>query len=75
VSEVDARATASFIDSHTLLLHENFLGGPFDSRIGITVDGNTVTMTLLSRETPDNTALDRFLGELLYGSGPFTRQL
>jgi hypothetical protein len=74
VSEVDARATASFLDAHTLLLHENFLGGPFDSRIGIAVDGNTVTMTLLSRETPDNTAMDRFLGELLYGSGPFTRE-
>ena len=74
VSEVDARATASFLDAHTLLLQENLLGGPLQTRVGITVEGNTVTMTLLSHETPSGSATDRFLGELLYGSGPFVRQ-
>jgi len=74
VSEVDSRATASFLDAHTLLLQENLLGGPLQTRIGITVEGNTVTMTLLSHETPSNSATDRFIGELLYGAGPFTRR-
>jgi hypothetical protein len=74
VSEVDARATASFLDAHTLLLQENLLGGPLQTRVGITVDGNTVTTTLLSHETPGGSATDRFVGELLYGAGPFTRR-
>jgi hypothetical protein len=74
VSEVDARATASFLDAHTLLLQENPLGGPLQTRVGITVDGNTVTTTLLSHETPGGSATDRFVGELLYGAGPFTRR-
>jgi hypothetical protein len=74
VSEVDARATASFLDANTLLLQENPLGGPLQTRVGITVEGNTVNMTLVSHETPSNSATDRFVGELLYGAGPFTRQ-
>ena len=74
VSEVDSRATASFLDAHTLLLQENLLGGPLQTRVGITVEGNTVTMTLLSHETPGGSATDRFVGELLYGSGPFIRR-
>jgi hypothetical protein len=74
VSEVDARATASFLDEHTLLLQENPLGGPLQTRVSITVVGDTVNVRLLSHETPDNLATDRFIGELLYGSGPFIRQ-
>jgi hypothetical protein len=74
VSEVDARATASFLDDHTLLLQYNPRGGPLQTRVGIAVEGDTVTVTLLSHQTPDNLATDRFIGELLYGSGPFTRQ-
>ena len=74
VSEVDARSTASFLDEHTLLLQENPLGGPLQTRVSITVVGDSVNVRLLSHETPDNLATDRFIGELLYGSGPFTRQ-
>ena len=68
------RATSTFPDDHTLLLQENVLGGPLRTRIGITVEGDSVTLTLLSHETPTNSAEDRFIAELLYGSGPFTRQ-
>jgi hypothetical protein len=71
VSEVDMRATSTFPDDHTLLLQENVLGGPLQTRIGITVEGDSVNVTLLSHETPNNSATDRFIGELLYGSGPF----
>jgi hypothetical protein len=74
VSEVDARATASFLDEHTLLLQENPPGGPLQTRVSITVVGDSVSVRLLSHETPGNLATDRFIGELLYGSGPFTRQ-
>lgn len=74
VSEVDSRSTASFLDEHTLLLQENPLGGPLQTRVSITVVGDSVNVRLLSHETPDNLATDRFIGELLYGSGPFTRQ-
>ncbi len=74
VSEVDSRATASFLDEHTLLLQANSYAGPLETRVGISVEGNSVALTLLSHETPDNLATDRFIGELLYGSGPFTRQ-
>jgi hypothetical protein len=74
VSEVDARATASFLDDHTLLLQENPPGGPLQTRVGIAVDGASVTLTLLSHETPGSLATDRFIGELLYGAGPFTRR-
>jgi hypothetical protein len=74
VSEVDSRATASFLDEHTLLLQENSPGGPLQTRVSITVVGDSVNVRLLSHETPDNLATDRFIGELLYGSGPFTRQ-
>ena len=75
VSEVDDdSATASFLDEHTLLLQQNYRGGPLQTRVGITVEGDSVAVTLLSHETPTNSATDRFIGELLYGSGPFTRQ-
>ena len=74
VSEVDARSTASFLDEHTLLLQENPRFGPLQTRVSITVVGDSVNVRLLSHETPDNLATDRFIGELLYGSGPFTRQ-
>jgi len=74
VSEVDSRATASFLDGHTLLLQENYPGGPLQTRVGIAVEGSTVNLTLLSHPTPDNLATDRFIGELLYGAGPFTRR-
>jgi len=74
VSEVDSTATASFLDEHTLLLQQNYRGGPLQTRVGISVDGTTVSVTLLSHPTPDNLATDRFIGELLYGAGPFTRR-
>ena len=74
VSEVDSSATASFLDEHTLLLQQNLLGGPLQTRVSITVVGDSVNVRLLSHETPDNLATDRFIGELLYGAGPFTRQ-
>jgi len=74
VSEVDSRSTASFLDEHTLLLQDNLLGGPLQTRVSITVVGDSVNVRLLSHETPENLATDRFIGELLYGYGPFTRQ-
>jgi hypothetical protein len=74
VSEVDSRATASFLDEHTLLLQYNSFNGPLQTRVSVTVVGDSVNVRLLSHETPDNLATDRFIGELLYGSGPFTRQ-
>jgi len=74
VSEVDAHATASFPDEHTLLLRENPSSGPLQTRVSIAVDGATVAMNLLFHETPDNNNTDRFLGQLLYGAGPFIRQ-
>jgi hypothetical protein len=74
VSEVDQSATASFLDEHTLLLQQNPLYAPLQTRVSITVVGDSVNVRLLSHETPDGRATDRFIGELLYGSGPFTRQ-
>ena len=74
VSEVDGHATATFPDAHTMQLLENPLGGPLQTRLGIALEGGSITLTLLLHETPSGSATDRFVGELLYGSGPFTRQ-